>query len=219
MREEKPKSPSQKKISTSKKSWFWPIIYSSIAVLFVGMIWGYNAFLKEDGSDLAVKPNEKGNDEVVVDVNAATEVMKYPFKEALLDKVSIVQEYYDTEASDEARESALLVSNQTYITNTGISISVDGQPFEVLAAQSGKVENIVNDPFKGNEITIAHTDGVKTIYRSVTGILVKKDDEVVQGQPIASSTENEWNPTAGIHLHFEVQKEEVAVNPRLYLGF
>ena len=218
MREEKPKSPSQKKISTSKKSWFWPIIYSSIAVLFVGMIWGYNAFLKEDGPDLAVKTNEKG-DEVVVDVNAATEVMKYPFKEELLDQVSILQEYYDSEASDEMRESALLVFNQTYITNTGVSISVDGQPFEILAALSGTVENIINDPFKGNEITIAHTDGVKTIYRSVTGILVKKDDEVVQGQALGSSTENEWNPTAGIHLHFEVQKEEVAVNPRLYLGF
>ena len=218
MREEKPKSPSQKKISTSKKSWFWPIIYSSIAVLFVGMIWGYNAFLKEDGPDLAVKTNEKG-DEVVVDVNAATEVMKYPFKEELLDQVSIMQEYYDSEASEEMRESALLVFNQTYITNTGVSISVDGQPFEILAALSGKVENIINDPFKGNEITIAHTEGVKTIYRSVTGILVKKDDEVVQGQALGSSTENEWNPTAGIHLHFEVQKEEVAVNPRLYLGF
>ena len=48
MREEKPNSPSQKKKSTQTKSWFWPAIYSGIAIVFVGMIWGYNAFINND---------------------------------------------------------------------------------------------------------------------------------------------------------------------------
>ncbi len=218
MREEKPKSPSQKNKNARKTSWFWPVVYSGIAILFVGMIWGYNAFLKEDSTDLANTGKGKGN-EVIVQTNASSEVLKYPFKEALLDKVSILQEYYDTEANDETRENALLVFDQTYITNTGVSISVDGKPFEILAAMSGKVTDIVNDPFMGNEVTINHANGLKTIYRSVAEILVKKDEQVTQGQAIGTSTDNEWNPTAGIHLHFEVQKDDVAVNPRSYLGF
>ena len=52
MREEKPKSPSQKNKSTQKKSWFWPVVYSGIAIVFVGMIWGYNAFIKDDTPDM-----------------------------------------------------------------------------------------------------------------------------------------------------------------------
>ena len=84
---------------------------------------------------------------------------------------------------------------------------------------SGTVEDVVLDLFKGDEIILSHADGMKTIYRSVTGILVKEGDEVDQGQPLATATENEWNPTAGIHLHFEVQQDGVAVNPALILHF
>ena len=53
MREEKPKAPSQKNKSAKTKSWFWPAVYSGIAIVFVGMIWGYNAFMKEDAPGLA----------------------------------------------------------------------------------------------------------------------------------------------------------------------
>ena len=53
MREEKPKAPSQKNKSAKTKSWFWPIVYSGIAIVFVGMIWGYNAFMTEDSPGLA----------------------------------------------------------------------------------------------------------------------------------------------------------------------
>ncbi|WP_342513224.1 M23 family metallopeptidase [Sporosarcina sp. FSL K6-1522] len=221
MREEKPKSPSQKNKNTKTANWFWPVIYSGIAIVFVGMIWGYNAFMKEDSpgvADVAGK-DPKGADTVVVETNAPKELLKYPFNEALLDKAEILQEYYDSEDDEAMRESALLVFNQTYVTNTGVSISVDGKPFETIAALSGKVEEVVTDPFKGDEIIISHADGLKTIYRSVTGILVKKGEEVEQGQALATTTQNEWNPTAGVHLHFEVQENGVAVNPRTYLGF
>jgi stage II sporulation protein Q len=51
------------------------------------------------------------------------------------------------------------------------------------------------------------------------GILVKKGDMVKQGQAMATTTENEWNPTAGVHLQFEVLENGEAVNPRTYLAF
>ena len=117
------------------------------------------------------------------------------------------------------RESAMLVFNQQYVTNTGVTISVQGKAFEVVASLSGTVEDVVLDPFKGDEIILSHADGLKTIYRSVSGILVKKGEEVDQGQVLATATENEWNSKAGIHLNFEVQKDGVAVNPRSYLAF
>jgi stage II sporulation protein Q len=219
MREEKPKAPSQKNTSAKAKSWLWPVVYSGIAIVFVGMIWGYNAFMKEDSPGMADVAGKDPKNGMVVETNAAKETLKYPFAEASLDEVAILQDYYDVDAEETMRESALIVSNQTYVTNTGLSISVQGKEFEVVAALSGTVEDVLLDPFKGDEIVLSHADGLKTVYRSVSGILVKKGEEVSQGQTLATSAQNEWNPTAGIHLHFEVQQDGVAVNPRSYLAF
>jgi stage II sporulation protein Q len=219
MREEKPKAPSQKNKSAKTKSWFWPVVYSGIAIVFVGMIWGYNAFMKDDAPGLAGDAGKDPKDGLVIETNATKETLKYPLSEELVNDVAILQDYYDADASESMRESAMLVFEQTYVMNTGITISVQGKSFDVVAALSGKVEDVVLDPFKGDEIILSHADGLKTIYRSVAGILVKKGEEVEQGQVLATATENEWNSTAGIHLHFEVQENGVAVNPRSYLAF
>ncbi|MBO0589552.1 M23 family metallopeptidase [Sporosarcina sp. E16_8] len=219
MREEKPKAPSQKNKSAKTKSWFWPVVYSGIAIVFVGMIWGYNAFMKDDAPGLADVAGKDPKDGLTVETNAAKEMVKYPFPEALIDDVTIVQDYYDVDGEEAMRENAMLVFNQQYVTNTGVTISVQGKTFEVVASLSGTVEDVVLDPFKGDEIILSHADGLKTIYRSVSGILVKKGEEVEQGQALGAATENEWNSVAGIHLNFEVQKDGVAVNPRSYLAF
>ena len=219
MREEKkPNAPSQKNKST-KSNWFWPAVYASFAIMFAGMVWGYNALTQPDDKQQAAVEKEQAEKNVTVETNASNETLKYPFKEDLLDEVAVLQDFYDAEAEDSSRENALLVFKQTYVTNQGLTLSVDGQSFEVVAAMSGKVENIVSDPFKGNEIVLTHKDGLKTIYRSVTGILVKEGEEIQQGEVLATTEENEWNPQAGVHLHFEVQKDDVAVNPRSYLAF
>ncbi|WJY26497.1 MULTISPECIES: M23 family metallopeptidase [Sporosarcina] len=218
--EKKPKAPSQKNKST-KSNWFWPAVYASFAVLFVGMVWGYNALNKTEAPQQAAVEKETGKDKggVTVETNAKAENLKYPFKEDLLDQVAILQDFYDPEADAATRENALLVFKQQYVTNEGVTLSVGGQPFEVVAAMSGKVDKIISDPFQGDEIVLSHKDGLKTIYRSVTGILVKEGDEIQQGEVLATTAENEWNAAAGIHLHFEVQKDNVAVNPHSFLAF
>ena len=219
MREENTKSPSQKNKQT--KSWFWPAVYSGIAIVFVGMIWGYSAFIKDDTPAVtdSASIDQQENEDLIVETNAPKESLKYPFPEALLESVNVLQPFYDMEADAEMREDALLVFDQTYVTNSGVSISVDGEPFEVVAARSGVVEDVITDVFQGDEIVLSHADGMQTIYSSVTGIQVKVGDEVTQGDILATATQNEWNPEAGIHLHFEVLVDGEAVNPSSYLGF
>lgn len=216
MREEKTKSPSQKK----KQSWLLPTIYGGIAIVFVGMIWGYSALVKNDKPEVANEAiGTEENGELVVETNAPEEVLKYPFSEELLDNVNILQSYYDLEAEENVRENSLLVFNQTYEMNTGISISIEDQPFEVLAARSGVVEEVIADTFQGDEIVISHADGMTTVYSSLTSVQVKKGDEVAQGDPLGSASANEWNPSAGTHLHFKVLLNDETVNPASYLGF
>lgn len=223
MRGEKPKSPSQIKKKYSKKTWFWPVLYSSLAIFFVALFWGYSAYVSQDSSNLAGKINKTANKgeegELTVETNAENETIKYPFSETLLEDVQVLQGFYDLEADEAMRESSLLVFNQTYVTNTGVTLSIDNKPFEVVAAMGGVVEEVITDVFKGDEIIISHPNDLKTVYRSVTGILVKKGDEIEQGQAIGVASDNEWNPTAGTHLHFEVHLQNEPVNPGSYLAF
>lgn len=220
MREEQSNKPSQKKNTNPKKPWFWPLVYTGFSVAFVGMIWGYNVYVNNDSAgesewtDAGSKP-----DKVKIETNAQAESMKYPFDEAMLDNVEIVQHYYDMEADETTREKSLLVFNQTYVASTGVSLSMNSEPFEVVAAMSGKVEAVNLDPFVGDEIVLSHADGKQTKYRSVTDIQVKVGDEVIQGQTLATASENEWNPTAGVHLQFEVLENGVLVNPESLLAF
>ena len=218
MREEKPKSPSQMKKNKKAKSWLWPVVYSGIAILFVGLIWGYSALVKDANPEKAAG-DKAGSGDLIVETNASKESFKYPFAESLLDDVAILQDYYDMEASESMQENALLVFNQTYKTNTGVSISIEGKPFEVVASMSGVVEEVITDVFRGDEIVLTHADGMKTVYSSLSEVLVKEGDEVAQGDALATSTENEWNPTAGVHLLFEVYENDEPVNPSTHLAF
>ena len=220
MREEKSNNPSLPKKSRKKQTWLWPAIYVGFSLLFVGMIWGYNAFISPDG-EVAKGPSTEvdGKDGKEVVVNAQKEIMKFPFDEAMLDHMAILNDFYDVNATEESQENSLLVFNQTYETNNGVAISIDGQPFEILAALTGTVKEVNLDPFLGDEIVLEHEDGLITRYRSVKEILVKEGDVVPQGQPLATTTENDFNPTAGVHLQFEVFDNGEAVNPRDFLGF
>lgn len=220
MREEKQIKVSPNKNSWQKKPWFWPSIYAAVAVVLIGLIFSYNALIGDEKESEVVQNDPASEDpSAVIETNARTETLKYPFNEEALDNVEVLQDFYDVTADAETREKALLVFNQTFSTSSGVSLSVNNEPFEVLAAMSGEVTEVKLDEFTGNEIVLTHPNGMETRYSSVTDILVKQGDTVNQGQPLATTIENEWNPTAGIHLHFEVLQDGEHVNPRGFLAF
>ena len=222
MREDKNSKTSQnqqdEKVQLQKKPWFWPVVYAGGALMLAGILLGYNSLVSkvEEAPSTNVAEVDSGP---VVETNARTENMKYPFKEANLNKIQVSQEFYDVEANAESREKALMVFNQTFTTSSGISLSMNGEEFEVLAALSGKVKQVKLDAFTGNKIVIEHANGKETHYSSVKDIAVKEGDEVTQGQALGKATDNEWNQAAGIHLHFEVLENGKYINPKKLLGF
>ncbi len=199
------------------KPWFWPAVYAVIALIMIAFIVLYNVMATPEDSDTLQPVSQE--DETVIETNAREETMKYPFDEAQLNSAKVIQEYYDVTADAETRENALLVFNQSYSTSNGISIAINSEPFQVMAALSGQVKEVRLDEFTGNTVTIEHENGYTTRYSSVDDILVKEGDAVTQGEPIATSIENEWNQKAGIHLHFEVLKDGEYINPNTLLAF
>lgn len=209
--------PSNKKIQ--EKAWFWPTVYGGIAILMIAAIFIFSGLNGNDKGDPNPKEVAKNPDTSLVPVSRDNETMKYPIKEEKVASAKIKQDFYDFNAASEQQQNSILVFNQTFTSSDGISIAVNEEPFEVLTAMSGKVKEVKEDPFTGNRITIEHSNGYETIYSSVKDILVKEGDNVAQGEQIATSMENESNPSAGIHLQFKVKKDGKLVNPRTLLAF
>ena len=91
---------------------------------------------------------------------------------------------------------------------------------EVLAVEDGTVESIYKDNIlSGTEIVVNHGDGLKTVYRFVTETSgLKVGDKVEKGEVIATVAEANGNEYKdGAHLHFEILKNNVSVDPATYL--
>lgn len=91
----------------------------------------------------------------------------------------------------------------------------------VRAAQDGIVEEVSDNGFGFNSVTLRH-DGFATLYGHVEAFLVKPGQTVRRGEPIAYSggrpgTRGAGHLSTGPHLHFEVMVNGERVDPMTYL--
>jgi murein DD-endopeptidase MepM/ murein hydrolase activator NlpD len=96
----------------------------------------------------------------------------------------------------------------------GLDISArKGSP--VIAPADGFVSFAGHSSSFGNYITISHGYGYKTRYGHLSKILVKKGQAVKRGEQIAliGSTGRSTGP----HLHYEVHRNNVPVDPKIYI--
>ena len=89
----------------------------------------------------------------------------------------------------------------------------------VLAACSGTVLAVEDDPMMGTTVTIAHDGGYQTTYASLQSKpTVEAGDTVSAGQIIgAVGTTAKAESGQSPHLHFSVTKDGDAVNPEEFL--
>ncbi|HMA76153.1 MAG TPA: M23 family metallopeptidase [Candidatus Krumholzibacteriaceae bacterium] len=96
----------------------------------------------------------------------------------------------------------------------GIDIAVQrGEP--VRAAASGYVIDAGWDEIYGYFVSIDHGYGIKSLYGHNERIVVKEEEKVERGQTIAYSGNS--GRSSAPHLHFEVSKNNLKVNPLKYL--
>jgi stage II sporulation protein Q len=221
MREEEKKHTSQKSSVQKffKKRWVFPAVYlASAAIIITAILW-YQA----SGNDVAEEnqygfdqPTDNEFDNPAMEVNRSLENFVMPLENP--DTAVIEKQFYDVDASAEEQAAALVVYNNSYQPNQGIDISMDGKEFDVQASMSGTVTKVLEDELLGNVIEIEHDKGIVTLYQSVKDFKVKEGDTVKQGQTIAKAGKSTLNKDAGIHVHFEIRKDDVAVNPLDYVN-
>lgn len=101
-----------------------------------------------------------------------------------------------------------------YKLHTGIDIRA-GMGVSITAAAKGKVIVSGWRTGYGNTVIIDHGGGIATLYGHASKLLVKIGEEVKAGQTIAKVGTTGWS--TGPHLHFEVIKNSIPVNPLNYV--
>lgn len=130
--------------------------------------------------------------------------------------VTIGRDYYDYQGEEEQQKNSITIQDNTYYQNTGIDF-VSENTFDVVSISKGTVSNVREDQTFGKEIQIEHDNGLISIYQSLSEVLIKKGEIVEQGQVIGKSGQNEIDNELGNHLHFEIYRNGISVNPRDYL--
>jgi stage II sporulation protein Q len=196
------------------KKWIFPAIYMTVAVCVLGMAWWYQSS-KQD----VTRTNSPDVDTVLpVEEVPSDNLQQISLPVTSDPTVTKTMDFYDANATDKAKESALVKYADTYWPHTGIDFArKNGKSFDVVASASGKVVRVEKNPVLGELIEIEHENGLTTIYQSLSNVKVTLNQAVVKGDVIAQAGQNQFEKNEGIHLHFEVRKNNQALNPNEYV--
>lgn len=218
-----------------RKKWFFPAIYLASAALILALIMWYqnpNDFAldnpqqpeqghisleqAEQDPELGFESTYGAGDEEAVPVTSEAESMRWPYAEDA--NVHVVLGYFDDHASDEEQMAAMVEYERSFHPHQGMDFALrDGESFEVRAALSGKVIAADKEPLIGNYVEIEHEQGLVTVYQSLDDVQVAVGDTVKQGDRLGMAGRNVFEQGLGVHLHFEVRKDGVAVHPEEYI--
>ena len=131
------------------------------------------------------------------------------------EKVSIYKNFYDKDATEEEQKNSIIYHEGIYMQNSGVDYKSDEQ-FDVVSSLSGTVTNVTDDTLLGKTFEIRNSSEIIIVYQSLGEVLVKKGDNVTQGQIIAKSGTCTLNNDVTNGLHFEMYKNGSVINPEKY---
>lgn len=203
-----------------RKRWVVPALYLIAAAGVLSSIFYFQgqgkdeSAIREDGITVIepLQEQSKPYDMDAVEVTSAAEVVQLPVEEE--SNVTIISQFYDVDGSEEEQQNALVYYDNTYFTNQGVDFAhVDGESFNVVASLSGTVTKAEKDSLLGYVIEISHDDEIVTHYHSLETIDVEVGSPVKQGDVLGQAGRNLYNEDAGVHVHFEIRKDGIPLNP------
>jgi len=198
--------------------WIIPAVYTLVVFLLI-----FGLYLTVNNSKelkFEEPKNEKSNfvfeDQVRNEMNdiakpviSAKEVSLRPYNN---DLVTIGKYYYSYESTTDQQEESIHNYKSKYFQNRGVDYSSEST-FEVNAFLKGTVLKVKDDVVFGKVIEIVHEDNVLSSYSSLSEVFVSEGDEVTRGQKIGLSGNNQFLSSNQTHLHFEVRKGLVTIDP------
>ena len=106
---------------------------------------------------------------------------------------------------------------QHWATHEGIDM-VAAAGSKVYCPFDGTVKSVEEDTFYGTTVVITHDGGYETTYRLLDDVALTKGATVKQGDEIGVISDTALAEIAqGAHLHLELTKDGVRVDPADYM--
>lgn len=138
-----------------------------------------------------------------------------PAKTFTLD--GILEEY----TIDIGYSDAELVFNPTqghWATHQGVDLIAEAGT-AVKCSFDGTVKTVTDDSFYGTTVVISHDGGYETTYKLLGEVSLKVGDKVAEGDTIGTVSGDALAEMAqGAHLHLELSKDGVLVDPTSYMS-
>ena len=144
------------------------------------------------------------------DSDSDDEQKPQPAKTFTLD--GILEEY----TIDIGYSDAELVFNPTqghWATHQGVDLIAEAGT-AVKCSFDGTVKTVTDDSFHGTTVVISHDGGYETTYKLLDEVSLKVGDKVAEGDTIGTVSGDALAEMAqGAHLHLELSKDGVLVDP------
>ena len=116
---------------------------------------------------------------------------------------------------------AELVFNPTqghWATHQGVDLIAEAGT-AVKCSFDGTVKTVTDDSFHGTTVVISHDGGYETTYKLLDEVSLKVGDKVAEGDTIGTVSGDALAEMAqGAHLHLELSKDGVLVDPTSYMS-
>lgn len=192
-----------------------PVAYALYGLVFVS-VFGAIFSIETATTPSLKKPEIEYVSKTIIEENkpvvAINNVIKRPYNN---ENVKIIKDYYDYRDESVEQENSIIYYEDTYLQSSGVAYG-SGESFDVVSILDGTVSSISENELLGNIIEIDHGNGIIGYYQSLSEIVVKKGDAVIQGQTLGKSGFANIAKDLNDHLNFELSIKGKLVNPEDY---
>lgn len=166
-----------------------------------------------------VKPEVTAETEIPSETEAVTETEQEQETVEEFDHVLVMPVEGEIQAEFSNGELVKSETTGTWQTHNGADIAAE-EGSAVCAIDNGTVSEVTKDALWGVCVTVDHGNGISSRYCGLSASLsVKEGDDVESGQTIGSvGTTADIESKQESHLHFEVLKNDIYVDPIKFLN-
>ena len=198
------------------KSFVFPVLYISlIFTVIVGLYFTSKVLKQSDNNSLKdityVSNTILDNTIPVISVD---DTIANPY---IGDNIKIARYFYNLEDDMDRQKESIIYYNDTYMQSSGVDYTSENS-FDVISILEGVVIDIKEDELLGKIVEIKHTNELVSSYAGLSEINVSKGENITKEMKIGKSGINKINESLGNHLHFEVYKNGVNIDPLKVIG-
>jgi stage II sporulation protein Q len=199
------------------KRWVYPAIYLGAAAVIIGLMYVRTQGTSVPATSSGVDTGSTTTSQAVQSASSQTAVaFHWPVAEGTQVKVTLG--FFNPKATAAEQAATLVNYDGGYYAHHGLDIQASNQqPFAVMAATSGKVVSVVNDPLKGQTVKVVSSDGYTERYESLSSVKVSQGQTIQAGQELGMSGTCQFEQAAGNHLYFSICKGTTPVDPSTLL--